>query len=288
MTLLLLDGPVGTELAARGYRTELPLWSAGAIERAPEVLASIHRDYASAGATVHTANTFRTKARQAGDRWRALATRAVEIARASVPAEHRVAGSIAPLEDCYRPDLSPSDPEPEHRELARALADAGVDLVLCETFPHPGEALAASRAALSTGLPVWLALTAGPNADLMSPATMRETARAAVDLGVAAVLVNCVPVLETLRFIEAIADLGVPFGAYANAGAADDEIGWRSDPDPRGVERYATEARRWIDTGATLVGSCCGTAPAHIRTLAEALSGFVSPPAEGGAMLPRR
>jgi S-methylmethionine-dependent homocysteine/selenocysteine methylase len=271
MALVLLDGPVGTELSARGYRTELPLWSAGAIERAPELLSAIHRDYAAAGATVHTANTFRTKARQAGDRWEALATRAVQIARASVPPAHRVAGSMAPLEDCYRPDLSPSDAEPEHRELARALAGAGVDLILCETFPHPGEALAASSAALSTKLPVWLALTAGPSADLMTPAIMRDTARAAIDRGVTAVLVNCVPVLETLRFVEAIADLGVPFGAYANAGAADDEIGWRADPDPRGVERYATEARRWVEAGATLIGSCCGTSPAHIRALGEAL-----------------
>jgi S-methylmethionine-dependent homocysteine/selenocysteine methylase len=267
--MLILDGPVGTELDARGYRTELPLWSAGAVRDAPELLAQIHRDYAAAGATVHTANTFRTKARQAGEGWRELTEAAVRIARSAVPASHRVAGSIAPLEDCYRPDLSPPDPFPEHRELADALALAGVDLLLCETFPHPGEALAAARAALLTGLPVWLALTAGPDADLLSPAIVRDTARRAVDLGVSAVLVNCVPVNETLRFVEALAGLGVPSGAYANAGAVDDEVGWRSDADPRGVERYLEEARGWTRAGATIVGSCCGTGPAHVRALAS-------------------
>src|SRR5688500_17354583 len=122
--MILLDGPLGTELDRRGVPTPLPRWSAGAVDAAPDVLRAIHADYARAGATVHTANTFRTKRRTLGDDWERLARRAIAIARESVPAGHRVAGSIAPLEDCYRPDLSPVDPAPEHRELARVLADA--------------------------------------------------------------------------------------------------------------------------------------------------------------------
>ena len=65
--LTLLDGPLGTELDARGVSVALPLWSAGAIDSAPEVIAAIHREYAAGGATVHTANTFRTKRRAAGE-----------------------------------------------------------------------------------------------------------------------------------------------------------------------------------------------------------------------------
>ena len=56
----LLDGPVGTELERRGLKLPPPLWSARAIEDAPELLREIHADYAAAGARVHTANTFRT------------------------------------------------------------------------------------------------------------------------------------------------------------------------------------------------------------------------------------
>jgi S-methylmethionine-dependent homocysteine/selenocysteine methylase len=96
----LLDGALGTELAARGVPTPAVAWSAFALEHAAHVVAAIHRDYADAGATVHTANTFRTKRRQLGDRWEELARRAVELARAAVPEGQRVAGSIAPLEDC--------------------------------------------------------------------------------------------------------------------------------------------------------------------------------------------
>src|SRR5690606_11999397 len=56
----LLDGPTGTELERRGFHLPPPLWSAAAIDQVPELLESIHRDYIHAGATVITANTFRT------------------------------------------------------------------------------------------------------------------------------------------------------------------------------------------------------------------------------------
>src|SRR5260221_10197622 len=106
--MVILDGPIGTELAARGVAIPAPMWSARAIADAPAVLADIHRAYAAAGATVHTAATFRTTRRAAGEGWEALARRAVAITREAAP-RHRVAGSVAPLEDCYRPDLSPPD-----------------------------------------------------------------------------------------------------------------------------------------------------------------------------------
>lgn len=267
MEVTVLDGPVGTELSARGVDTALPLWSAAALLDRPEVVADIHRDYAAAGATVHTANTFRTRRRTMPDGWDRAARLAVRIAREAVPAGHRVAGSLAPLEDCYRPDLSPADPAPEHVELAAVLAEAGCDLLLCETFPHAPEALVAVEAAVATGLPTWLSLTAGPSADLMTVEALRDAARGGVDRGAQAVLVNCTPATECERFVEALAGLGVPFGAYANAGAADDAIGWRASPEP-GAAKYARIARRWVALGATLVGGCCGTGPAHVAALA--------------------
>jgi len=264
--VIVLDGPLGTELDARGVDTGLPLWSARALIEAPEIVAAIHADYAAAGATVHTANTFRTKRRMLGAKWEPLARDAVRLARSAVPSGHRVAGSIAPLEDCYRPDLSPKDPEPEHHELAALLAEEGCDVLLCETYPHVGEAVAAVRAAVRTGVETWVGFTAGPFGDLLTPTEMREGARRAVDAGAAAVFVNCTPALETRDFLDALADLGVPIGAYANAGSADDDIGWKSSPEP-GAEAYAALAESWRDAGASMIGGCCGTGPAHVRAL---------------------
>ncbi|UQA58914.1 homocysteine S-methyltransferase family protein [Polyangium aurulentum] len=269
--ITILDGPVGTELASRGIPTPEPLWSALALDRAPEVVAAIHRDYAAAGATVHTANTFRTKRRSAPDRWEALARRAVVIARGAVLPGQRVAGSVSPLEDCYRPDLSPPDPRPEHRELCRVLADAGVDLMLCETFPHVGEALVAVEEAVATGIETWVAFTAGPEANLLTPVEIEEGAREAIRRGAAAVLVNCTPAARTLEYVERIAGLGVPFGAYANAGALDEGIGWGKAAE--GPLLYAQYAEAWVRAGATLIGGCCGTGPAHVQALGRLAAG---------------
>ena len=61
--IVLLDGPVGTELTRLGIDTSLPKWSASAVFDAPAVLSKIHAAYADAGATLHTANTFRTQRR---------------------------------------------------------------------------------------------------------------------------------------------------------------------------------------------------------------------------------
>lgn len=264
----ILDGPTGTELARRGVPTPAPLWSAGAVLDAPDVLARIHRDYATAGATVHTAATFRTRRRAAGDRWEQLADSAVQLLREAVPAGTTLAGSIAPLEDCYRPDLSPDDPEPEHAELAARLVASGVDILLCETFPHVGEALAAVRAATGRGRPVWLALTAGYQGDLLTPTQMADGARAAVELGADAVLVNCVPATATLPFVQALVRAvgdAVPVGAYANAGSLDAGLGWGRGPE--GAQQYVALAEQWVDAGATLIGGCCGIEPATIAAL---------------------
>ncbi len=271
----ILDGPMGTELLARGVETPVPRWSAAALESAPDVVAAIHRDYAAAGATVHTANTFRTKRRQLGEAWETLARKAVELARGAVPAGHRVAGSIAPLEDCYRPDLSPPPDvaRDEHRELARVLADAGVDVLLCETFPHAGEALIAVEEAVATDRETWLALSPGPDGTLMTPDTLAEAAIEAVKRGAVIVLVNCVSLAAIGPFVDALAETGLPFGAYANAGAPEARMGWTT-PVPTGApEVYAQAAKSWATKGALVVGSCCGTGPAHIAAVTLALGG---------------
>lgn len=262
---------MGTELTRRGVALPLPAWSACGLDAAPHQVADIHRDYARAGASVHTANTFRTRRRCVGSRWEELARRAVRIARASVPAGHRVAGSMAPVEDCYRPDLSPgSAARDEHRELARALADENVDLLICETFPSTVEALVAVEEARRTGLETWVAMTAGPTGTLLSPAAMADAARACVAAGASAILANCTAASLMLPFVLALADVGATFGVYANAGPSDEQLGWGADPE-KAAPRYAAFAREWVDAGATIVGGCCGTGPAHIAWLREAL-----------------
>jgi S-methylmethionine-dependent homocysteine/selenocysteine methylase len=269
MAVRILDGAIGTELVLRGLALDAPDWSARAIARSPDMLASIHAEYVEAGATLHTANTFRTQPRALGEGWVGALRTAVGITRGAVAPAGLVLGSMAPLEDCYRPDLSPgAEARAEHREVASALADAGCDVLLCETFASGPEALVAAEEALATGLPVWFSLTAGPFADLLSPAELARIANDAASAGVERVLVNCVAATQIGPYVDALASVGVPFGVYANAGREDEGLGWGAGG-PRAAQAYADLAERWHGAGASVIGGCCGTGPLHIQALAE-------------------
>ena len=146
--LVLLDGATGTELNRRGVDTGLPMWSANALttDTGLNVLRQIHLDYLNAGADVLTTNTFRAHRRAlagTGHAARELTRRAVATAQEAVAQFGRhaqVAGSVAPLEDCYRPDQVPPDDEcrAEHSERIHHLVEAGADLLLiCLLYTSP-------------------------------------------------------------------------------------------------------------------------------------------------------
>ena len=268
MKVQILDGAIGTELGARGVTLDPPRWSARAIEDAPATLAEVHAAYANAGATLHVANTFRTQPRAYGDGWRAALRAAVRIARDAVGPDDAVLGSMAPVMDCYRPDLSPGKlARSEHRDVAKALARARADVLLCETFAHGPEALVAVEEAVETGLPVWLSLTGGPFGELLSPRELAAIAKDAVSIGVDRLMVNCVAASRTAAYVEALATLGTPIGVYANAGRKGEGLGWGA-AGPDAAQAYADLAERWKDLGASVIGGCCGTGPGHVRALA--------------------
>jgi homocysteine S-methyltransferase len=274
---LLLDGATGTELNRRGVDTSLPLWSAAALLRAPDVLRQIHADYVAAGAELITANTFRTHARnlmQAGIAHRAaeLTRQAVEIARDAADGRAWVVGSQAPLEDCYSPKLVPGDKElaVEHAQMSQHLADAGVDTILVETHNAIREAVAATLAASATGLPVLVSFVCGVDGRLLSGETIAAAVNAVRPFRPTALLVNCIPsdaAEAMLRELQGEVD-DVPCGVYANVGRPDPEQGW-VNTDAVDPQRYARYAEGWLSTGARLIGGCCGTTPEHIRRLAN-------------------
>ncbi len=125
---IILDGAMGTELERRNVPVSLPLWSTNALISHPKTVKQIHKDYIQAGADIITANTFRTNSRsfkRAGikDMAKELTHRALILAneaRQETVTSRKIwiAGSIAPLEDCYRPDLVPpiSELRKEHKE----------------------------------------------------------------------------------------------------------------------------------------------------------------------------
>jgi len=156
--------------------------------------------------------------------------------------------------------------------MAAALSEAGVDILLCETFPHVGEALVAVEEAVGTGLETWVAFTGGPDGSLLSPTEVAEAGRLAVELGVSAVLVNCVAPELVLAYLEALKDLPLPIGAYANGGHQSEDGPWVPDTE-ESVENYVRWAVQWVEAGATIVGSCCGTGVGHVAALNQELRG---------------
>jgi len=282
---LLLDGPTGTELARRGVSTDTPLWSADALVTAPGVVEQIHRDYVAAGAELVTANTFRTHARNlrslGGEGTARRLTRiAVQLAIAAIEGNGWIAGSMAPLEDCYRPDLTPSQAEleREHRAMAEILADAGVDLILAETHPTIREAAGAARSAREVGLPVMVSWVCDRESRLLSGEWLSDAVAAVLPFEPLAVLVNCLPA-ETAR--EAVCQLvqaagPIPVGVYANTGWADADGRWTQGGSEEPAV-YAERASGWVDGGARLIGGCCGTTTAHIAALRQTLDRRDSP-----------
>lgn len=282
--LVLLDGALGTELSRRGVPTPLPLWSAEAVLSAPDVVRQIHEEYILAGADIVTANTFRAtpramaKAGRAAEAERVL-ERAVALARearrrAETSRTILVAGAIAPLEDCYRPDLAPPPEaaEREHAEQAVRLARAGVDAILIETMNTIREARAAVHSAKPTGLPVLVSFICRSAQELLSGESLAEAVRAVAAWNPDAILVNCTPPDVVRGCLDTMAaSTRLPRGAYANAGAPDLAGGdWRLDP-AWTPEAFARAASEWVRRGAQIVGGCCGTTPDHIRAVREAL-----------------
>jgi S-methylmethionine-dependent homocysteine/selenocysteine methylase len=281
---------MGSDLDRRGLPTTLPLWSARGLLERPELVRQIHLDNLLAGADIVTTDTFRTTARTlrkaglAPEQATVLDALAVRLAwEARIAAERPdafVAGSIAPLEDCYLPrfDTDPDVALAEHREQARSLAAAGVDFLMVETMPTATEAAIALRAAVETGLPATVGFVcrqAAPDEPvrLLSGETLPEAIAQVSALGPAAVFVNCAPpavITAALRELRELTPL--PRGAYANAGRVDDRVGWSPDADMTG-DRYARHARQWLDLGAQIVGGCCGTHPEHtvaVRAIIDA------------------
>lgn len=295
MTVTVLDGGMGRELARIGAPFRQPEWSALALLDGPDWVARVHRSFVEAGADVLTTNSYAVVPFHLGEerfaaRGRELADLAGRLARQEADGAARpvrVAGSLPPLFGSYRPDLFDAARSPGLlAELVDGLAPH-VDLWLAETQSSVAEATAAARAVAADGRELWVSFTLrdgdGPP-ELRSGEPVTVAARVMQALGVTALLFNC---SQPERMEDAVraartAVPELPLGAYANAfpeitgehRANDALLDIRTDLDPTG---YRTFAERWLQTGATLVGGCCGVGPEQVAALAE-LAGLARPP----------
>lgn len=276
---LILDGATGTELLRQGVELPAPLWSASAIIRAPHAVRNVHYHYLHAGADILTTNTFRSNLRalrKAGmeDRWEELNLRAVGFAfeareryRPARPV--LIAGGLAPVEDCYRPEDVPPQEElrDEHQRQAALLAMYGVDFLLVETMMTVREAVAAAEACALTGKEFAVSFVTDAGGRLLSGEPIAAAVEAVTPFAPTALLINCVSAQHMLGAFRRLRDAtSLPAGCYANTG----------DPGPMGEEAirrdvdipaFVEASIGWVEAGARIIGGCCGTTPAHIEAL---------------------
>lgn len=285
---VILDGGIATELQrlvpAANKTPADDLWGAWALYRAPEAVLEVHRSYVAAGCDVISSNTWsvlETTPRGPGDtglvHWMDLARTGIRLARsAAEEAEHprAVAFSISDDAETLARDGTT-------RLLGRIFEETPPDLILLETLSliREPETFALIARLLEFGLPVWLSFRrcrqgvcgvygehwGPPEDDLFGRAARRFE-----DLGISALLMNCLPVDHVPGMVSWLRDFtDLPLGAYPNLGHLTRDL-WRFDEriDP---EAYAELALSWRDEGAQVIGGCCGVSPEHIAAAATAL-----------------
>lgn len=291
---VVLSGSPGPELVRRGVR-----WRGHGMLTDADAVGQVYLDYFDAGAHVVRTNTFQLNRRIYLDVFRdeshmhhigapglerravELTRKAVELAREARSRSRRssgaIAGVMAPLEHCFRPDLAPDveAARAEHAELAATLAEAGADLLLVESMNTLAEARAAAAAAAATGLPFWVSFALGPDGLILGGDELAEAAQAMRAAGVAAVLIDAIPPADVGPAVKTLATGGT-VGASPLIGRYDPPS-WKfeffpqfCETDEWPPERLAREAKPWLDAGARIVGSSGGSGPAHTRALADA------------------
>jgi len=288
---VVLDGGMGTELEKSGVPMDGKVWSGRAVLSHPDAVRQTHEDFINAGAEVIIANTFAAARHMLepgglGDHVKEINLNAVRLAQQARDRVARepvaIAGSIC--------EWAPTDDSKWHKpaavgrsagEQAGLLAEAGVDLIALEMCQQSEFSIAAIEAALETGLPIWIGVSAQTHRGSQSMSVfdyeeldfeqlVKELA------GYPAMMLNIMhtSVPDVDKAIEIVRRYWPgAIGVYP-------ESGYFTMPNWQFVdviepEELAKSALTWIDDGTRMVGGCCGLGPAHIAALRQAIGGQV-------------
>jgi homocysteine S-methyltransferase len=244
----------------------------------PSLIQQIHREYREAGAGILQTNTFGANAARLAqqgleDKCQVINQIAVNLARAAAGQHGLVAGAVGPLGvRTERANVPPPNADTIFREQIEALADAGADLILLETFRDLSElreAIAAARAACDLPLVVSVSpdekgnLAAGEGPELFVPQL--------AEWGADVIGCNCgvgpEAMLNTVQRMAA--HTTKPLVAQPSAGLPTVVGGQLVYPYP--PESFARLALSLVQSGVRWIGGCCGTTPEHIRAVRGAL-----------------
>jgi methionine synthase I (cobalamin-dependent)/5,10-methylenetetrahydrofolate reductase len=282
---VLCDGAMGTMLYGCGVFINRCYDELNVTQ--PETVRSVHQQYLQAGAQVIETNTFgansirlqhfglKDKVREFNLAGAAIARQCVTAIQEKQGGETFVAGAVGSLGVKFAPqgDVTPAAARAVFAEQIAALAEGRVDLLILETMMSITEAEQALAAAgdVAPGLPVIVLMTVDEQVNCLDGTSAGEAARRLTAAGASAVGCNCSSgpqvVLEAIERMRTATDL--PLVAMPNAGLPRSVEGrniYLTSP-----EYMASFARKLVRAGASWVGGCCGTTPAHIRSMRSAL-----------------
>ena len=280
---LLSDGAMGTMLNARGVSFDACFDALNLTD--PALVADIHRAYIAAGSDVIQTNTFganryKLLTHDLENQVTAINHLGVELVRRAAAGSAKnvlVAGDVGPLGVRLVPfgRVQPDQARQAFAEQINALAEAGVDLIILETFSdlyEIREALAAAKQVCS--LPVVASMTFTRDDRTLLGDTPVKVAQTLAENGADLIGVNCsggpaqiFRILKQMR--QAVPE--ARFSAMPNAGWPE-QVGGRIMY-PANPSYFGDYALAFCEAGANLIGGCCGTTPEHIAAMRSALDG---------------
>ncbi len=282
--VLIGDGAVGTLLGERGVGFGHPYARANLSH--PGMVNDIHVEYLRAGADVietntFAANRFKLETHDLEERVREVNAEGANLARkaartaAGTGDRALVLGAIGPLGRPLAPvgPVSPERAKSVFLEQGEALLEGGADAILLETFTDLVELRLAYEAVGTLGAPVLAYKTFVEDGETLAEGLPGRAAREISSWGADLTGANCtVGPQRMVEIIGQMADAAGPVAALPNPGLPQlvrGQIRFSKD-----VDHFAEYGVKLAEAGARLVGGCCGTTPAHVKALSEALRDF--------------
>ena len=276
--VLLFDGGMGTELYKRGVFInkcfdELNITN-------PNLVKQVHQDYKNAGSDVIETNTFsanRPKLTrfQLQDKLYDINFQGAVIAREIAGDDILVAGAVGPLGIQMEPlgPLSRDEAKDLFKEQIKPLVDGGVDLIILETFIYHEELIQAVKAIRELSvLPVIAQMTIDEDCTSLTGAKPEDLIKELEHTGADIIGINCtVGPQVMLNWLEQTRKHSLlPISVMPNAGKPKNVDGrniYLTSP-----EYMGEYAKHLIQSGANIIGGCCGTTPEHIKRMRNAIN----------------
>lgn len=289
-----LDGGMGQELLARGVKASGTLWSANALlqEKYHQLLLDTHLDFINSGAEIIVTTTFTTRRmrlRDNGveDKFEYLNTKAGEIAKKAKDLNPHilVAGGLPPQYLTYEVDTRSDDEIKENFYDQAKLLDPFIDFFYLDVLSSVREFNLAIKAIESFKKPYLIGAHISEGVKLPSGENISEIMTTIDHKKLLGIMLSCVSPENYEKNLNEIKSLGVPFGfklngfittkpaaGYTNTfnksktGNPNEFLGHREDLIP---EKMALFVKKFKEAGATILGGCCETRPAHIKEMAR-------------------